>query len=142
MANIKLDNENLDSVKAVVPIFSKRILDICNFYRKKRQGVRGIIRRNSFKGSVQSIEEVVYNKIVDWVFSNKNIPIAYKEIRNNLNVSIENFVDTYSEYFDIPRDKEVQDKVRYNYDMLTSNMNTVDYRYFVSVSEVVSGMLY
>lgn len=99
--------DDKEQVKSAIPIYTKRILDICNFYRKKRQGVRGVIRRNSYKGSVQCIEEVVYNKIIDWVFNNKNIPIAYKEIRNNLTVSIENYVDTYSEYFDIPRDEDL-----------------------------------
>ena len=55
-------------------------------------------------------------------------------------VSIENYVDTYSEYFDIPRQKEFTDKSRA--EMLSANINDVDYRVYIEIQLVVSEILF
>jgi hypothetical protein len=55
-------------------------------------------------------------------------------------VSVENYVDTYSEYFDIPRQKEFTDKSRA--EMLSANINDVDYRVYIEIQLVVSEILF
>lgn len=52
---------------------------------------------------------------------------------------METFVDTYSEYFDIPRDPALQDPKRV---LLGANMNDPDPRDYLQVSQVISGMFY
>lgn len=140
LANI--DWRDTKELKQLVPFYSRKILEICKFYRTKREGIRAIAYRNSFKGSTKSLEEIVYQKIFDWLFDSRNIMPSIKEIRRDFGVSIEQFVDTYAEYFNIPRDKKLQDTTRADSDMITANMNDVDYRYYLQVEEVVGGMLY
>jgi hypothetical protein len=55
-------------------------------------------------------------------------------------ISVENYVDVYSEYFDIPRDRRFTDKTRA--EMLTANINDVDYRMYLEIDMVVSEILY
>ena len=98
------------------------------------------MNRNSIKGSTKSIQEIVYQKILDFIFSNKNIVPSYKNIKRDLLVTVENYVDTYSEYFDIPRTYEFTDETRR--DMLTANMNDVDYRVYLEIQLVVSELLF
>lgn len=64
---------------------------------------------------------------------------TYKQLKRDLAVSVETFVDTCPDYFDIPRDERLQDKGR---SALSVNMNTPDPRDYLRVSEVISGMFY
>lgn len=127
-------------VAALVPLYARKIKQICEFYRKKRNEAPIIVRKHNTKGSVKSIEQIVYDKIVDFVFENKNLLPQYVNIRRDLSVSVENYVDTYSEYFDIPRKEEFTDKSRK--EMLEANMNDVDYRAYLEITELVSDILY
>lgn len=135
-----LDLTNKNHLKAMAALFSRKIRQITEFYRKKRNEAVTVIRKNSMKGSTKSIEEVIYEKVFDFIFSNKNIVPSYKNIKRDLMISVENYVDTYSEYFDIPRQKEFTDKTRA--EMLTANMNDVDYRMYLEIELVVSEILF
>ena len=135
-----IDWTDRDQIRGLVTYYSKKIREITEFYRKKRNESHLIIKRNSMKGSTKSIEEIIYNKILDFVFNNRHIIPVYADLRRDLIVSVENYVDTYSEYFDIPRNKEFTDRSRQ--EMLSANMNDVDYRNYLEISLVVSEILY
>lgn len=135
-----MDLTNKTHLKALSALYSRKIREITEFYRKKRNESVMIIRRNSMKGSTKSIQEVIYEKVFDFVFSNRNILPSYKNIKRDLLVSVENYVDTYSEYFDIPRQKEFTDKTRA--EMLSANMNDVDYRMYLEIELVISEILF
>ena len=135
-----IDLSNKSHIKALSALFSRKIRQITEFYRKKRNESVTVIRKNSMKGSKKSIEQIVYEKIFDFVFSNRNIFPSYKNIKRDLMVSVENYVDTYSQYFDIPRHKEFTDKSRA--EMLSANMNDVDYRVYLEIELVISQILF
>jgi hypothetical protein len=63
-----------------------------------------IVKKNVQKGTLKSIQEIIYEKIFDYLFSDRNIVASYENIKRDLVVSVENYVDTYSDYFDIPRE--------------------------------------
>ena len=135
-----IDWSNKDHIRAMISYYSRKIREITEFYRKKRNESHLIIKRNSMKGSTKSLEEVIYNKIIDFVFNNRNIIPSYTNIRRDLIVSVENYVDTYSEYFDIPRNEKFSDRSRK--EMLSANMNDIDYRDYLEISLVVSEILF
>ena len=83
---------------------------------------------------------MIYEKVFDYLFSDRNIVPSYVNIKRDLLVSVENYVDIYSEYFDIPRQKEFTDKTRAN--MLSANMNDVDYRVYLEIELVISEILF
>jgi hypothetical protein len=103
IANIDLSNK--DHLKALIAIYSRKIRQITEFYRKKRNESVLIVNKNSFKGAAKSIQEVIYEKVFDYLFSDRNIVPSYVNIKRDLLISIENYVDVYSEYFDIPRNR-------------------------------------
>ena len=138
IAHINLSNKS--HLKALTALYSRKIREITEFYRKKRNESVLVVRRNSMKGSTKSIQEIIYEKVFDFIFSNKNIVPSYKDIKRDLLVSVENYVDTYSEYFDIPRIKEFTDESRA--EMLSANMNDVDYRMYLEIELVVSEILF
>lgn len=138
IAHLNLSNKS--HIKALSAMYSRKIRQITEFYRKKRNESVLIVNRNSIKGSSKSIQEIIYEKVFDYIFSDKNIVPSYKDIKRDLLVTVENYVDTYSEYFDIPRTKEFTDKSRR--EMLSANMNDVDYRTYLEIELVVSEILY
>ncbi len=138
IANIDWENEM--HRKAIVPFFAEKIKSICDFYKSKRQDAHLIINKNKFKGSKTSLEQIIYDKIIDFYFENKNLKPQIAELQNNLSISIEQYVDIYSDYFDIPRDRKPTEKSRQEF--ITANMNTPNYEDYVQVSRVISDLLF
>lgn len=138
IAHINLNNKA--HLKALSAIYSRKIREITEFYRKKRNESVLVVHRNSIKGSTKSIQEIIYEKVFDFIFSNRNIVPSYKNIKRDLLVTVEQYVDTYSEYFDIPRNYEFTDETRR--EMLTANINEVDYRMYLEIELVVSELLF
>ena len=54
IAHIDLTNKN--HLKALSALYSRKIRQITEFYRKKRNEAVTVVRKNSMKGSVKSIE--------------------------------------------------------------------------------------
>ena len=131
---------NKDHLKALIAIYSRKIRQITEFYRKKRNESVLIVNRNSFKGSAKSIQEIIYEKVFDYLFSDRNIVPSFVNIKRDLLISVENYVDIYSEYFDIPRERKFTDKTRA--EMLSANINDIDYRVYLEIELVVSEILF
>ena len=138
IAHINLNNKA--HIKALSSLYSRKIREITEFYRKKRNESVLVVNRNSIKGSTKSVQEIIYEKVFDFIFSNKNIVPSYKNIKRDLLVTVEQYVDTYSEYFDIPRQQEFTDQSRA--EMLSANINQVDYRVYLEIELVVSEILF
>lgn len=138
IANIDLTNK--EHLKALLAIYSRKIRQITEFYRKKRNESVLIVNKNSFKGAAKSVQEIIYEKIFDYLFSDRNIVPSYVNIKRDLLISVENYVDIYSEYFDIPREKKFTDSTRA--EMLSANINDVDYRMYLDTELVISEILF
>ncbi len=126
--------------KAIIPFFAEKIKKLCDFYKNKREEAAFIINKNNFKGSRASIEQIIYDKIVDFYFENRNLKPQIQDLQNNLSITLEQYVDVYSEYFDIPRNKELGNSSREKF--ITANMNTPNYKEYLELAEVVSGLLF
>lgn len=137
LANVDWENE--DTIKALIPFYVRKLKEITDYYRTKRDSVSQIINKVRLKGSSKSIEEIIYDSIFNFVFG-ENYEIQMNEIRRNISISIENYVDIYSEYFDIPRDKKPSLASRQ--EMLSANMNDVDWRNYLRINEAISNILY
>lgn len=136
-----IDWSNAEQIKTTIPLYVRKIREICEFYRSKRNSIPLIIKKNSMKGSYQSVEEIIYNKIIDFVFNNRHLQPQMAELKQNLMVSIEKYVDTYSEYFDVPREKKFRIEKEREY-MIEANMNDIDWRNYLQVSEIFNEALY
>lgn len=136
-----IDWTNKEHLKAVLPLYVRKIREICEFYRKKRVDAKLIVKKHSQKGSYRSIEQIIYETIIDFIFNNRNLQPQMAELKENLMVSIEQYVDTYSEYFDIPRDENLRiEKDREL--MIEANMTDIDYRNYIEINTVINEILY
>lgn len=107
-----VDLTNTQHLMGLCALYSRKIKQIAEYYRAKRNETSLIVKKNVQKGTLKSIQEIIYEKIFDYLFSNRNIIASYENIKRDLIVSVENYVDTYSDYFDIPREQKVDEDSR------------------------------
>lgn len=136
-----IDWTDSEQIKKVIPLYVRKIREICEFYRKKRNEAFLIVEKNKQKGSSQSIEQIIYDKIFDYLFNNRNLRPQMAELKQDLHVSVEQFVDTFSEYYDIPRDENFRTNEDREF-LIGANMNEVDYRNYIEINTVVNEILY
>lgn len=139
LSNLKWDYADitnpLEKLKAknalysALPIFVSRIKDIASFYRDKRTEATFSIERNKIKGTQLSIEKIIFDKILSFLF-NKN-PEQINYTQNYLSISIDNFVDIYSDYFDIDRATSK-----------TVDYNNIDSSLYFELETIIKEMLF
>lgn len=121
--------EAKDSIYSALPLFVSRIKEIAMFYKDKRTEATFTISRNKIRGTKKSIEKIIFDKILSFLFANNSDKISY--VQNYLNVTINNYVDTYSEYFDIDRTTTE-----------TSEYNDIDPTIYFELETVLAEMLF
>ena len=135
-----MDWNNEMHCRAIIPFFADKIKKICDFYKTKRDEAPFIINKNKFNGSRLSIEQIIYDKIVDFYFDSKDLRPQIAELQNNLTIGIEQYVDIYCDYFDIPRHKKCNDASRAEF--ITANINNVNYEDYINVSKMITELLF
>lgn len=139
LANLNWDYNNLNdpleklkaknAIYSALPIFVSRIKDIASFYRDKRTEATFSIQRNKIKGTQLSVEKIIFDKILSFLFNESPEQINY--VQNYLNVSIDNFVDVYSDYFDIDRATSS-----------TADYNNIDSSIYFELESILKDMIF
>lgn len=139
IASLNWDYNNLSSpaeqkkarnaIYSALPIFVSRIKEIANFYKKQRTEAVFSIDRNKIKGTQLSIEKIIFDKIINFLFNNDPSKVVY--VQNYINVSIDNFIDTYSDYFDVDTTK-----------VLSCNYNQIDSSIYFELETVLKDMIF
>jgi len=138
LSNIDFQDEN--DLDIVLPFYSRKIREICNFYSDKREKVKYKCQKNKIKGSSNSIQNAIYETITDILFSDvievgtyqKNI--IQEELLSNLNIEIEELYDLYTSYLDNDPDKSYTDydvKTQLRKDLYSSNINQINANLFL-----------
>lgn len=117
------------SIYSALPLFVSRIKEIALFYRDRRTEATFVISRNKTRGSKRSIEKIIFDKLLDFIFSKDPSKTSY--VQNYLNITINNYIDVYSDYFDV--DRETAES--YNY-------NDIDPTIYFELETVLSDMLF
>jgi hypothetical protein len=144
LSNIDFASQN--DIEIAIPFFTKKIKDIILFYKQKRDTGTFVIERNKIKGTQTSIERAIYESIVSYAFSDDSINnyslINYNidQIKRNLEISIDEFVDVYSNYFDIPRVPVDERLIRE--ELYTFNTNSIDADLFFDKSNEVTRQIF
>lgn len=135
-----IDYNNPSDVAIIIPFYSRKLIEICQFYIEKRDKLTFQVERNKIKGNNTSIKHAVFEEIVDYVFQNDqpiNFSIAktpLSAIASNLSIETEELFDFYNNYFDIDpnntySDYDVYTKQRQDY--FTSNVNDIEVDLFI-----------
>jgi hypothetical protein len=108
-----LDFNDPVDLDIAIPFYVEKIRQIIVFYKAKRDTTKYVIERNKLKGTEVSIEKALFNKIYEYVFSSdstpnyKTINYSLSALKTFLSIDIEEYVDVYSSYFDLPKNDDV-----------------------------------
>ncbi len=102
----KIDFNDPADLDVAIPFFANRLKDIALFYKKKRDEGKYVIDRNKMKGSQTGLEKAIFDNIYNFIFNSEDAldtenDEVFKAVQG-LGVEIEEFVDVYGDYFDVP----------------------------------------
>jgi hypothetical protein len=129
-----LDFNDPVDLDIAIPIYVEKIRQIIIFYKEKREEAKYSVDRNKIKGSSASIERSIFEKIYNYIFSSEQQPqytslnLSLSSIVTEMKIDIEEFVDVYGNYFDLPRTNTSTATVRDT--QYSSNINDIDINLF------------
>lgn len=138
-------NDPLD-LDVAIPFFTKKIKEIILFYKQKRDTGTFVIERNKIRGTNNSIERAIYDAIVAFAFSDDSINnyslINYNidQIKSNLEINVDEFIDVYSNYFDLPRTATDESTLRE--ELYTYNTNSIEADIFFNTEDETTRMIF
>lgn len=138
----QIDFSNPLDLDIALPFYTKKIKEIIIFYKHKRDTGTFVIERNKIKGTNTSLERSIYEIITQYIFSDNDVAgsagLNYNidSIKRDLNVNIEEFVDVYSNYFDLPSAPVDESVIRT--ELYTFNTNAVDADLFFNKADEVT----
>ena len=102
----KIDFNDPADLDVAIPFFANRLKDIALFYKKKRDESKYVIDRNKIKGSTTGLEKAIFDNIYNFIFNTEDSLITQNQsvftAVENLGIEIEEFIDVYGDYFDLP----------------------------------------
>ena len=136
----------------LVPFYSKKLREICNFYANKRERLKYKIRAVQEKGTRNSLEQAIFETLTDYVFiaDDKNLvynvpAIKIENIITKLQVEVEELYDLYSSYLDNSPNKSYEDygvQTQLRKDLYSSNINEIDYNIFINFDEATKQYIF
>jgi len=141
-----IDFSNPLDLDVILPFYTKKIKEIILFYKQKRDTGTFVIERNKIRGTHTSLERAIYETIVSYLFSDDSIEnfslINYNidQIKRNLEVNIDEFIDVYSNYFDISRSPIDESAIRE--ELYTFNTNAIDKDVFFNKNDEITQQIF
>jgi hypothetical protein len=142
-------NDPLD-LDIVLPFYSKKLVDICDFYCKKREYIKGSTEKNKIKGTENSVQRALFETITDVIFvdvietAEQNQFINLDSLYENLNIEVEELYDLYTNYLDNDPDVlysyyDVTTENRKKY--YSSNLNRIDANIFLNLDDAIKNQI-
>lgn len=139
LANIDYDNPS--DLSIAIPFYTQKLKEICLFYARKRDEFKSRIEEVKIKGTDTSIERAIFRNIIDYLSTADGIsPTVLTTAISSLQIDITEYVDEYSEYFNIDdnanaTDLNIKNEIRAKY--LTSNTNPISANLFISLKDSI-----
>lgn len=135
----------------IIPFYSKKIREVCDFYSQKREKLKFKIEKNKIKGIPTSLEKSVYETITDVIFSDVLEVGTYqklvdeKELLRDLNIEVEELYDLYTSYLDNnPNESyttyDVKTELRKR--LFSANLNAIDADIFINFDQAITNQLF
>ncbi len=145
-----IDFEDVNDLDIVLPFYSNKIKEICNFYIEKRQILKFKVEKNKSKGTASSLNNIIVETITDVVFSDVmdiglyQSSITTEDLLNDLNIETEELYDLYTSYFDNDPNKSYETydvKTELRKTLYSANINDIDANIFLNFEESVKNQL-
>jgi hypothetical protein len=125
-----IDFNSKEDLEIVIPFYSRKLKEIILHIRDKREDVKYVVDNNSIKGSNKSLEKAIFETITQTILNDSTYNISLSAIAADMEIEIEEFVDTYSKYFNVlpepVREPESREK------FYTANSNVIDGDLFIN----------
>lgn len=149
IANIDYSDET--ELDVVLPFYSKKIVEICDFYSEKREKLKFKLEKNKEKGTPSSVKHSVFETITDVIFSDALEVATYqplvneKDLLKDLDIEIEELYDIYTSYLDNNplsgyNTYDVKTDLRKN--LFSSNLNAIDANIFINIDQAITNQLF
>ena len=129
-------NDPLD-LDLAIPFYSRKLIEIANYYNKKREDNKYQVIKKKFLGTNNLLEQEIKNNIINYLESVDNGDIYYdiNQIKDGINVEVDELYDSYPLYFNqTPNDKIYDNKdLDYGFDIFLKSNSEI-------ISDVFSNM--
>lgn len=107
----KIDFNDKHDLDTVLGFYSKKLIEISNYYNSKRDDVKFDITRKKLKGSVVGLEKTILEKTIEYLENKSDGQMQYDIdlIKEKIKVDISELYNTYGLYFDQTPDVKVYD---------------------------------
>lgn len=146
-----IDMNDPSDLDIIIPFYSKKIIEVCNFYSEKRENLKFKVQKNKIKGTGVSLEKAIFESITDTVFSDFLEIADYQELINqddllvNLNIEIEELYDLYTNYLDNDPDESYETydvKTEIRQTLYSSNINKIDADLFINIEGAIKKQIF
>ena len=131
-------NDPLD-LDVAIPFYSRKLIEIANYYNKKREETKFQVIKNNTKGTIPTLEKEITNITLNFLenYDDNKILFDIDEIKTNIEVEIEELYETYPSYFNQSPDDSVYDykDLDYGLDIFLKNDQDLISEVFANVSE-------
>lgn len=140
-----LDYDDASDLSIAIPFYAQKLKEICLFYATKRDAFKYRIQEIKIKGTALSIEKAIYNSIIDYLSTTENVaPAAVVSAVDDMQINVVEYVDAYSNYFDLDPDASASDlqitnALREKY--LTSNTNAISADLFLNLRDTIANQV-
>ena len=129
----KIDFTDPADLDIAIPFFANKLKEVALFYKKRRDESKYVIERNKLKGSTTGVEKAIFDNIYNYILTAEDTLNAktfnIDSVTAKLGINIEEYIDVYGNYFDLPRTKVSEDSTRD--ELYSSNLNDIDAKYYI-----------
>lgn len=126
----KIDFNDETDLDIVIPFYSRKIVEICDFFCKKREDLKFASIKNTFKGTESSLSRCIFETITDHLITDDEKFLA--DIKSNFDIEVEELYDFYQDYLNIDPEHEYTGNTELRKKYYTSNVNDVNVDFFVN----------
>jgi len=114
----QLDFNDGYDLQIAMSFFSKKIRDVVSYYKKKREILHYSVTKAKVKGSGLGVEQAAKDLVIDYLENRDTAALDYNiaTIKNNLSISLTEYFDNFTQYFNSEPDAEKYGKNFIEYD--------------------------
>lgn len=136
-------NDPLD-LELAIPFYSRKLIEIANYYNKKREEAKYQVVKKKLLGTNNLLAQEIRNNIINYLENVSNGEIYYdiQQIKEDIDIDIDELYDSYPLYFNqTPNDRIYDNKdLDYGLDIFLKNNSEIISNVFSSMSSSELGI--
>ena len=114
----QLDFNDAYDLEIAMSFFSKKIRDVVSYYKKKRELLHYSVTKSKVRGSSLGVEQAAKDLVIDYLENRDTAALDYNiaTIKNNLSISLTEYFDNFTQYFNSKPDVTKYGKTFIEYD--------------------------